>query len=105
VRRFTYNKVVAGSILYGALLIVVGVALGVGIVIRASAALGILFALVWCAFFLPLAINTALLKSDIIVTEEGLSWEIYGVRWKNILWNKISRIRTVRVFDFVEKRE
>lgn len=85
------------SALYHALLISFGIALGTGIAIRDSLGGGLLVGVLWCAFFLPFLIGINLSRSDVIVTDDGISREWYGHRWKHVPWAQISEIWSIRV--------
>lgn len=103
-RRFSYQKTETISIIYGIALISVGIALSIGVWIRSSAKSGILFTISWCTAFLFSLICLNLSRSDLIVTDDGISRELYGCRWKNIPWDTIAGIRVIKTPDYLSGR-
>jgi hypothetical protein len=103
--RFSYRKAFTSSTTYYAAVIMVGPALGIGMMIRGEFLAGIVIALIWCLFFIPFALNAILIKSDVVVTQTGLLWQTHGLTWKSIPWAKIAKIRVFDVYDYASRRK
>ncbi len=74
------------------LLTVVGGVCGLIAAVQGQPVSGLLFGLAWVSFFSLSALVVLLGRSNILVTETLISWQLFGWTWTTLPWSEVRRV-------------
>lgn len=105
VKCFRYARVKTLTV-DSALVVLVGIAVLAAMIIRRGERLAG-FAVAICGYivFLPLYINSRLLRSMICVDDVEISWNLLWFSWRRISWSNAKTIRVLKSYDIAARRE
>lgn len=87
------------------IIILMGIAALGGIAItRGEVRDGILLIFLTYIPLVPLYVNARLLTSRVCINDDAITWSVFGMRWKTILWRSAKRIRHLKSYDIFAGR-
>ena len=93
-RIFKYSRSTILITDWGAVIIVLVIALGFWIIYGGEVTSGVLVILIGCGLFVPLYLNAKLTLSPLCMDDDGITVTTFGCTWKSMKWRSVKEVRS-----------